>query len=182
MPVISVQTFSDASLTVLQGFNLMYDTKGRLTLAGYYTNNQKDRTWYYYNDTFKVIKKEIYAAGDLLETIDPDMIPNSPDIGLLPDEKDAAFKGGQAAWIKFLMRNLNPDAGAKSVKGGQVLVAFTLNKNGHPCDIYLRKSVELVLDEEALRVMYKMPDWEPAMQNGRLVNAYRVQPVTFEVR
>jgi protein TonB len=35
--------------------------------------------------------------------------------------------------------------------------------------------------EEAMRVIKKTKNWIPAIQNGRNVNAYRRQPITFVV-
>lgn len=174
----SVQTYSDSSLTVLEGKNLKYDTEGKLTVLGNYNNNQKNKTWYYYNDTFKVIKKEIYQGGLLTETIDPDTVKTQEKIKY-SDEKQAEFKGGSKSFIKYLTSKMNANVALNSVKGGKVLVAFTINKDGDALDFYMRKSVEFVLDEEALRVLYKMPKWIPSFQNGEHINAYRVQPITF---
>jgi protein TonB len=39
--------------------------------------------------------------------------------------------------------------------------------------------VEFVLDDEAMRVIEQSPLWQPAFQDGKNVNAYRVQPFTF---
>ena len=37
------------------------------------------------------------------------------------------------------------------------------------------------LREEAVRVIKKSGKWVPALQNGRYVKAYRLQPVVFKV-
>ncbi|MBC7873898.1 MAG: energy transducer TonB, partial [Ferruginibacter sp.] len=37
------------------------------------------------------------------------------------------------------------------------------------------------MEEEAIKVIKKGPKWEPAVQNGRQVKAYRKQPITFQV-
>ena len=89
------------------------------------------------------------------------------------------YKKSNKDWINYLTQTLDPEVGNKSVKGGQVRVGFTVNTSGKCVDIYLRKSVEFVLDEEAIRVIENSPLWEPAIQKGRKVNAYRVQPINF---
>jgi protein TonB len=38
------------------------------------------------------------------------------------------------------------------------------------------------MEEEVLRIMAKSPRWEPAIQNGKKVKAYRKQPVTFQIQ
>jgi protein TonB len=37
------------------------------------------------------------------------------------------------------------------------------------------------MEEEAMRVIKRGPKWNPAIQNGRQVKAYRKQPITFRV-
>jgi len=184
-PLQSVQTYSDASLSVLEGPYYSYNEAGLLQLKGEYHNNKKDKEWHYYNDTFKVIKTEVFEEGVLVKTIDPDTVKKVIDTvknDSLPKlEIEASFPGGDKAWVKYLTKNIDPDAGAKSVKGGKVLVCFVVTVTGKVARSFLRKSVEFVLDEEALHVINNSPDWKPAVQNGKKVNAYRVQPLTFEV-
>ena len=69
----------------------------------------------------------------------------------------------------------------RSVKGGTVRVLFIINTDGQVSNTKLKKSVEFVLDEEALRVFRNSPPWIPAFQNGKTVRAYRLQPITFFV-
>lgn len=37
------------------------------------------------------------------------------------------------------------------------------------------------MEEEAIKTIKKGPKWNPAIQNGRKVRAYRKQPITFQV-
>jgi protein TonB len=37
------------------------------------------------------------------------------------------------------------------------------------------------MEDEAVKVIRKGPNWVPAIQNGRPVKAYRKQPITFVV-
>ena len=59
------------------------------------------------------------------------------------------------------------------------MLRFIVDTHGSTTNIYLQKSVEFVLDEEAIKVIQKSPVWIPALQNGKTVNAYRRQPFTF---
>ena len=65
------------------------------------------------------------------------------------------------------------------MKGGRVMVRFMVNTKGTTDHIYLEKSVEFVLNEASIKVIYDSPLWTPAFQNGKQVNAYRRQPLTF---
>lgn len=176
-PLEKLESYSDASFTILEGKYLQYNN-GRLEQDGTYHNNQKNGIWYYYNDTFKVIKKEKYLNGTLLWQVQGDSLAKLDTIKF-GAEKEAEFAGGPQAWWRYLVTNIDANVALNSVSGGKVIVIFCITKEGKPVDIYIRKSVEYVLDEEALRVCYKMPSWNPAMQKGKPVNFYAAQPISF---
>jgi protein TonB len=179
-PLQSLRSYSDSTLEVLQGNCYEYTPNGRITKSGFYQNNLKEKSWYYYNDTGKVILEEKFANGVLIERINPDTIKKEERVDDIKTvEQEATFNKGDRDWIKYLQKNLNSDVAQNSVRGGEVRVGFVVDKNGKCMDVFLRKSVEFVLDEEAIRVIERSPLWHPAVQNGKIVNAYRIQPITF---
>jgi protein TonB len=99
-------------------------------------------------------------------------------------EIEASFKGGEGAWRKYLERNLNPNA---PVDNGApeglytVYVQFIVSKDGSISDVRALTNHGFGMEQEAVRVIKKGPAWTPAVQNGRQVNAYRKQPITFQV-
>ncbi len=99
-------------------------------------------------------------------------------------EIEASFTGGEGAWKKFLERNLNPNA---PVDNGApeatytVYVQFVVSKDGSISDVKALTNHGYGMEAEAIRVIKKGPRWVPAVQNGRQVNAYRKQPITFQV-
>jgi protein TonB len=99
-------------------------------------------------------------------------------------EIEASFKGGESAWRKFLERNLNPntpiDNGAPEGTY-TVLVQFVVDRDGTISDVKPLTNRGFGMEAEAVRVIKKGPPWEPAIQNGRKVKAYRKQPITFIV-
>lgn len=99
-------------------------------------------------------------------------------------EVEASFKGGEREWRKFLERNLDAntpvDNGARE---GQytVVVQFVVDKEGKISDVKAITNHGFGMEEEAVKVIRKGPNWVPAVQNGRNVKAYRRQPITFVV-
>ena len=174
-----LKTYSDSLLEVLNGDYYEYAGNGSLYIKGYYSNDLKDKSWYYYNDTGKVVQERKYDNGKLLQTINPDTIAKKPHDDKLK-EVDAAYPGGDKAWINYLQTQLlKSDAVDRSLSGGRVMVNFSIDTTGKVDGIYISKSAELVLDEEALRLMMESPNWKPAIQGDRHVRAYRRQPLTF---
>ncbi len=104
-----------------------------------------------------------------------------PDDIFDPIEIEARFDGD---WIKFLSKNLNPqvpiDNGAPA-GNYTVVLQFVVDADGVVSDIKALTTHGYGLEQEAIRVLRKAKKWEPAIQNGRKVKAYRKQPITFQV-
>ena len=90
-----------------------------------------------------------------------------------------AFPGGEAAWLGFLRKFLQAPADLEPGERKEVRVRFWIDENGFISRFEIVKSGGSDFDKEVLRVMKKMPKWEPAMQNGRKVAVAFTQPVTF---
>jgi len=60
-----------------------------------------------------------------------------------------------------------------------VIARFIVNKQGIVSDIKAETNLGYGMEQEVVRVISKSGNWQPAMQNGRPVNAYRRQPITF---
>ena len=99
-------------------------------------------------------------------------------------EVEAAFPGGDKAWGRYLTNNLNAntpvDNGAPEGTY-QVIIRFIVSRDGSIIDVVAETSFGHVMEQEAVKIIKKGPKWTPALQNGRNVNAYRRQPITFVV-
>jgi len=96
-------------------------------------------------------------------------------------EIDAKYIG---SWEKFLRQNLNanvPVDNGAAPGTYQVVVQFVVDKEGNMSDIKPLTNHGFGMEQEAMRVIKKSTRWEPAIQNGYAVKAYRKQPITFQV-
>jgi len=97
---------------------------------------------------------------------------------------EAKFPGGNAAWLKYLQRNLNADAPTENgAPSGNytVIVSFLVDKNGNISEVQALNDPGYGTASEAVRVIKKGPAWQPAVQNGRNVIYRQKQSVTFQV-
>jgi hypothetical protein len=97
-------------------------------------------------------------------------------------EIDPVFPGGNAAWQKYLERNISPSLLEKNnVPAGSytVWVQFLVRKDGSIADIKPLTNHGFGMEEEAVRVIKGAPKWVPGIQNGKTVNAYKKQRVDF---
>ena len=99
-------------------------------------------------------------------------------------EKEAAFSGGQQNWAMFLQKNLNPSIPVNNgAPAGSytVIIQFIVDKKGEISDVTATTNHGYGMEAECIRVIKKTGKWVPAMQNGKAVNAYRRQPITFQI-
>lgn len=99
-------------------------------------------------------------------------------------EVEAIFPGGDIGWRRYLERNLNaqvPIENSAPEGSYTVIVKFIVSKNGAISDVQAETSLGYGMEAEAIKIIKKGPAWTPAIQNGRSVNAYRRQPITFLV-
>jgi len=96
-------------------------------------------------------------------------------------EKEAEFKGGSQAWLKFLNKNLNcPDAAIDNNVQGDVIIEFLVDTLGKVSEVKIIEDPGSGLGKAAAKVIKQSSgQWEPAMQNGRRIKSHKRQPFQF---
>ena len=90
--------------------------------------------------------------------------------------------GGEAAWAKFLQKNMRyPQQAIDAKAQGKVFLSFVVEKDGHISDIVVERGIGFGLDAEAVRVLKLAPAWKPGIQNGHSVRVKFTMPITFQL-
>lgn len=100
-------------------------------------------------------------------------------------ESEASFPGGDPAWKIFLIKNLRANIPADNgapVGKYTVIVLFVVGSDGTVSNIKAITHLGYGMEDEAKRIIEMSGNWKPAEQNGRTVNAYRKQPITFIIK
>ena len=106
---------------------------------------------------------------------------------VMPDVYDVVeempkFPGGQIEMLQYLAKSLQyPEEAEKAGKQGRVIATFVVEKDGSITNARVVKSVDPLLDAEALRVINAMPKWNPGKQNGLAVRCKYTVPLTFHL-
>lgn len=92
------------------------------------------------------------------------------------------FPGGNRAMMAYIGQNIKypAEAVAKGIEG-RVVVQFVVNKEGDLQDIKVMKSIDSLLDQEAIRVISSMPKWTPGKLKGEAVNIQYTLPIQFNI-
>ena len=92
------------------------------------------------------------------------------------------FSNGHAALFEYLSKSIRyPEEARKKSVQGRVIATFVVEKDGSISNARVVKSVDPLLDAEALRVVNAMPSWNPGKQNGEAVRVKYTVPVTFKL-
>ncbi len=110
-----------------------------------------------------------------------------------PEEEDEAqiftvvesmpgYPGGEAARIKYLNNNIKyPQMARESGIQGRVFVTFVVEKDGKVTDVRVLRGIGGGCDEEAIRVIQNMPNWQPGKQRGKPVRVQFNMPILFKL-
>jgi periplasmic protein TonB len=99
-------------------------------------------------------------------------------------EEEATFPGGTEGWKMYLQKNLRADIPLKKKAPAgtyTVVVRFIVDKKGNISNVSAETNLGFGMENEVIRVIKKGPKWIPSIQNGKVVKAYRRQPITFLV-
>lgn len=94
-------------------------------------------------------------------------------------DKKAQFPGGPDSLKSFIRKNLCYPSEELGCVEGSVIVRFIIEKNGAISDVKVIRSIEPLVDDEAVRVVRSMPKWIPAEKDGKAVRSRLMLPVKW---
>lgn len=104
-----------------------------------------------------------------------------PDKVFTITETPAEFPGGTKAWSKYITRVMQNHLSEITDKDyGTCVVKFIVSETGDVSEVVATTRQGTRLAEIAVDAIRKGPKWIPARQNGKNVNAYRLQPITLK--
>ncbi len=92
------------------------------------------------------------------------------------------FPGGAVELMKWLTRELRYPAAAQQKKiQGKVIAVFYVEKTGTVSGIKVTQSLSPECDQEALRVLRKMPPWKPGIRHDQPCRTKVQIPIVFKL-
>lgn len=105
------------------------------------------------------IKKNIINSTSMTEPISKN---NFCDEIFVEYEQGPTFPGGDIECIQFLCQNLNLEiVGDSNLERGIVWAAIEIDTNGKIGNVRIKKSYNKIIDDEFVRIIRLMPNWEP---------------------
>ena len=99
-------------------------------------------------------------------------------------ENEPDFVGGPEGWRKYLTTNIDPNVPVQEGwKPGkyEVVVEFIVDKEGNISSVNTINYQGTKTAAHCINLIQKGLKWQPALQNGHVVKAYRRQPISFVI-
>ncbi len=98
-------------------------------------------------------------------------------------EKMPEFPGGDLGLRKYIATHVKyPNVARESGIEGKVYLRFCVTSTGAVSKVTVLRSVDPLLDKEAVRVIKSLPKWTPGEQRGRKVNVWYTVPINFQLQ
>jgi len=90
------------------------------------------------------------------------------------------FPGGNRELASYLSKNIKYPRNSRTAScRGKVIICFKVENNGTITEVKVTKGVNKILNKEAKRVVKNMPNWKPAIKNGKSVSEILTIPIVF---
>jgi len=163
---------------------------GRISARGSYKNGKRDGIWdiYNYNNELETqydftANKIVFHKSDSRNDTVKYAVITGKDTAYTRLNMPPMYGGGEAQIAGLLVSAIRYPAQAKETNTtGKVIIAVTIDENGHAINYRIKKYVKNGLAEEALRVIRLLDDnWLPAYLNNKAVAAEYDIPVNFSL-
>ncbi|PHN07329.1 TonB family protein [Flavilitoribacter nigricans] len=94
------------------------------------------------------------------------------------DQLNCSRKG----FLMNVYKNIRYPASARNAHiEGMIVVKYTIGTDGKVKNAMIHRGIDEALDNEVLRVINELPDWKPALKDGKPVAVDMILPVQFNI-
>lgn len=124
----------------------------------------------------------VIGVSGYAHPIDCDRFMQVPSDSIVVPDKMPEYPGGMTETMKYLSRSIKyPQKARDKGEQGRVVLQFVVERDGSITDVEVVKGVSSSIDKEAIRVIKKMPKWNPGILNGKPVRVRYTLPIMFRL-
>ena len=132
-------------------------------------------------------RKEITKSDEVVTIVNSSANDTIPKKEPVFSKVEVEASVDRTEWQQFLSKNLQSaieSAAKKGMKSGTytVNVKFLVKKDGSVADVKAINETGYGLSEASVAAVRTGPKWKPGLQNGKVVNSYHTQPITFVIQ
>jgi TonB family protein len=193
----ALRSFTDAENGLCKnahwdGDVISYYESGKKNVEMHYANDVRVGTWYYRNDSGRVLVELTFADGKVNKIVNNLPADAMRPAGMMPGsqmaQRDSMMKAMMAKnnilpmpekqpkpgidQEKYFKENVSmTDEAVKNNVNGMVIVTFTVNEDGTTSDHRVMKGLGYGCDEQAVKLIKAMPKWTPGETGGKPVKS-----------
>jgi len=98
-------------------------------------------------------------------------------------DETAVFPDGDSELLKYISEHIiYPKTEIECPIEGTVYIKFVVTKTGEIGEVIVMRSVDEMMDNDAVKVVKSFPRWFPAKIKGIAVNSWFIVPVKFKLQ
>jgi hypothetical protein len=134
----------------------------------------------FYDDKGTIVNEVSFTGQNGLDKVYTNGIIVRIDSVVTRAEIEASFPGGQVAWNRYIMKEIERNQNELGNNDyGTCIVKFIVDIDGKVASVEATTLRGTKLSEIIVRAIRNGPKWKPAIQYGKPVKAYRLQPVSL---
>ncbi|MDQ3049639.1 MAG: energy transducer TonB [Bacteroidota bacterium] len=139
----------------------------------------------------QIVPDEVLVAATTDSILPDEIIPifTTPEIDTTAEtfyygvERMPTFPGGESALKEYLENEIRyPEKAVRDGLNGSVWITFIVDESGNAINISCKYASDQIFSTEAIRVIEKMPLWQPGKQGGKHVKVIMTLPVKFSLK
>ena len=163
---------------IRNGSSIKWYENGQIKSLINYTNDTIDGTLVTFWENGNPKRQDVYKMGKLMEGNCYDKDGN--EVKYYNYEIMPEFIGGTKAMFSYLKKEIHyPVEAIENNYTGKVIVSFTVSEKGKISDEKIMKGNADCLNNEALRLVKQMPEWNPGQLDGEFVKMQVGVPILF---
>ena len=126
-------------------------------------------------------RRDLYEDGELTEA--KCFTRNGEDTTHFLYFINPEYKGGESKLFQDIFKRVQyPQEAREAGIQGKVYVSFVIEKEGSISNIKIVRGIGGGCDKEAIRVVNKMENWNPGLQDGEPIRVKFILPINFTLR
>ena len=177
----SITEYSNYPKFIKNGLATRFHNTGKIKSEIEYQNNNYHGKLKTYYDNGQLKRDENYLDGKLIDSRCYTL--HGKDTTNYPYEVAASYPVGENALMRYISTNIKyPNKARKKGIEGVVYIKFIVNNLGEIEKCKIIKSVDPLLDNEAIRVVSEMGKWIPAEMDGEKNSMSFTLPIKFKLQ
>ncbi|WP_456379351.1 TonB family protein [Lutibacter sp.] len=174
----SRNSFLSSTIKKFHGKQTYWNKNGILHSEIYFKNGKKHGSFITYWENGQLKRQDFYTNGVFKEGFCWNR--KGKNIKHSKFNIQPKFLGGSKGLIDYLSKNIQYPRNSRTASTrGKVMVSFNVEKDGEVSNVKIMKGVNLILNNEAKRVVQNMPKWNPALRDGNPIASEVTIPIVF---